>query len=157
MLSSSTSYHKHKFNFRSTCCVFLGYSLQNKGYICLSNIGKLYVSHHVVFNEKLFLYSLPEYNFHISSNFMEFSSHTPSMLMLLPAPSHNTLPVSAPVSHTTPSISSETVFPSSVINEVSTNPPIINNAHPMITRSKAGVLKPKTYTTTVSYAHEPLS
>jgi len=77
--------------------------------------------------------------------------------MLLPAPSHTTLPVPAPVSHTTPSISSETVFPSFIINEVSTDPPIIDNAHPMITRSKVGVFKPKTYTTTVSYAHEPVS
>ena len=33
----------------------------------------------------------------------------------------------------------------------------MENAHPMITRSKAGVFKPKTYTTTVSYAHEPVS
>ena len=65
-------YHKHKFNFRSTCCVFLGYSLQNKGYICLSNTGKLYVSRHVVFNEKLFPYSLPEYSFNVSSDSMDF-------------------------------------------------------------------------------------
>ena len=48
-------YNKNKFNFRSTCCVFLGYSLQNKRYICLSNTGKLYVSRHVVFKEKYFL------------------------------------------------------------------------------------------------------
>ena len=87
---------------------------------------------------------------------MDFSSHTPSMLMLLPAPSHTTLPVPTPVSHTTPSISSKYIFPSSIINEVSTDHPLIDNAHPMITRSKAGVFKPKTYTTTVSYAHEPV-
>jgi len=37
------------------------------------------------------------------------------------------------------------------------DPLIIDNAHPMITRSKAGVLKPKTYNATVSYAHEPVS
>jgi len=77
--------------------------------------------------------------------------------MLLPAPSHNALPILAHVSHTTPFISSKTVFPSFDINEVSTDPPIIDNAHPMITRSKAGVFKPKTYTATVSYDHESIS
>jgi len=48
---------------------------------------------------------------------MDFSSNTPSMLMILLAPSHDTLPIPAHVSHTTPFISSETVFPSYDINE----------------------------------------
>jgi len=46
-------YNRHKLDFRSTCCLFLGYSLHNKEYICLSRIGKTF-SCHVIFNEDIF-------------------------------------------------------------------------------------------------------
>lgn len=47
-------YHSQKFHFRSTKCVFLGYSPSHKGYKCLSLSGRLYISRHVVFNEMEF-------------------------------------------------------------------------------------------------------
>jgi len=37
-------YNTHKLDFKSTCCLFFGYNLYNKGYICLSPTGKVYIS-----------------------------------------------------------------------------------------------------------------
>jgi exosortase/archaeosortase len=48
-------YNNHKLSFRSTQCVFLGYSSMHKGYKCLDGaIGRIYISRDVVFNESLF-------------------------------------------------------------------------------------------------------
>lgn len=48
-------YNNHKLQYRSLKCVFLGYSLHHKGYLCLDNlIGRIYVSPHVVFDETQF-------------------------------------------------------------------------------------------------------
>ncbi|KAK4256227.1 hypothetical protein QN277_009121 [Acacia crassicarpa] len=41
-------------DFRTTKCVFLGYSNSHKGYKCLSSTGKIYLSRHVQFNESDF-------------------------------------------------------------------------------------------------------
>ncbi|KAG8494864.1 hypothetical protein CXB51_012444 [Gossypium anomalum] len=48
---------KHKLEFRSQPCTFLGYSSQHKGYHCLTPYGKVVVSRHVVFDEERFLFS----------------------------------------------------------------------------------------------------
>src|ERR1044072_8001160 len=50
-------FNKHKMEFRSTECVFLGYSTMHKGYKCLTPDGKLIISKDVVFNETAFPYS----------------------------------------------------------------------------------------------------
>ncbi|RVW34641.1 Retrovirus-related Pol polyprotein from transposon RE1 [Vitis vinifera] len=48
-------YNNHKLQYRSLKCVFLGYSLHHKGYLCLDNLtGRVYVSPHVVFYETQF-------------------------------------------------------------------------------------------------------
>ncbi|RVW98057.1 Retrovirus-related Pol polyprotein from transposon TNT 1-94 [Vitis vinifera] len=48
-------YNNHKLQYRSLKCVFLGYSLHHKGYLCLDNLtGRVYVSPHVVFDETQF-------------------------------------------------------------------------------------------------------
>lgn len=47
-------YNKHKLQFQTTKCVFLGYSSSHKGYKCISPTGRIYVSRHVVFNEDHF-------------------------------------------------------------------------------------------------------
>jgi len=44
-------YNKHKLEFRSHECIFLGYSSSHKSYKCLSPSGRLYVSKDVAFNE----------------------------------------------------------------------------------------------------------
>jgi histone deacetylase 1/2 len=48
-------YHAHKLNFRSSPCVFLGYSSSHLGYRCLDSASQhIYVSRHVCFHENVF-------------------------------------------------------------------------------------------------------
>jgi histone deacetylase 1/2 len=54
-------YNKHKMDFRSKTCIFIGYSSGHQGYKCLDfSTGKIYVSRHVVFDESLFPYEPPQ-------------------------------------------------------------------------------------------------
>lgn len=51
-------YNTHKMSYRSTECVFIGYSLNHKGYKCLDpQTHRLYISCHVLFNESSFPFS----------------------------------------------------------------------------------------------------
>jgi histone deacetylase 1/2 len=44
-----------KLEYKSICCVFLGYLANHKGYCCLEpHSGRLYISRHVRFNEQHF-------------------------------------------------------------------------------------------------------
>jgi histone deacetylase 1/2 len=47
-------YNKHKLQFHTTRCVFLGYSSAHKGYKCINSHGRVFISRHVVFNEDHF-------------------------------------------------------------------------------------------------------
>ncbi|GMI66032.1 hypothetical protein HRI_000272500 [Hibiscus trionum] len=47
-------FNRHKFDFRSRPCVFLGYSPLHYGYVCLDNDGRCFISQHVVFDEHQF-------------------------------------------------------------------------------------------------------
>lgn len=48
-------YNKHKLDFRSKLCVFLGYSSLHKGYKCLDrSTGRVYISRDVIFDENIF-------------------------------------------------------------------------------------------------------
>jgi hypothetical protein len=49
-------YAKHKLEFRSKQCLFLGYSSYQKGYKCLDiSTNQIYIYIHVIFYEMLFL------------------------------------------------------------------------------------------------------
>jgi hypothetical protein len=62
-------YTKHKFNFRSKECVFLGYASNSKGYLCLDpNTSRIYTSRHVTFHESHFPFSHSSSSPHQSSN-----------------------------------------------------------------------------------------
>lgn len=50
-------YNKHKLQFRSFPCVFLGYAANHRGYKCLDRAGRIYISKHVRFDEKVFPYA----------------------------------------------------------------------------------------------------
>lgn len=47
-------YNSHKIDFRSSLCTFLGYATNQKGYKCLDRNGRIYISRHVIINEKEF-------------------------------------------------------------------------------------------------------
>jgi transposase InsO family protein len=48
-------YNKHKLEFRSKQCIFLGYSSNHKGYRCMDpTTSRVYLSRNVVFDENLF-------------------------------------------------------------------------------------------------------
>jgi len=148
-------YNKHKLDFRSACCIFLGYSLHNKGYLCLSSNGKTYVSRHVIFHEEVFPYNLPKYNFTSSASpHTGFAIPTPSLPILKPPTydlSHNiSISSLSPTHITTPSYTTSSHTPSSPISSPSPPPLVPNtkNNHPMVTISKAGILNQKPFTLT---------
>jgi hypothetical protein len=48
-------YNRHKMDFRSTSCTFLGYSPTHHGYRCFDPlIDRVYIARHVRFNEQIF-------------------------------------------------------------------------------------------------------
>ena len=47
-------YNKHKLDFRSSLCTFLGYSSKHKGYKCLNQQGRMFISRSVIFAETKF-------------------------------------------------------------------------------------------------------
>ena len=49
-------YNKHKLAFRTSKCLFLGYSPFHKGYRCLHSSGRIYVARSVNFDENCFPY-----------------------------------------------------------------------------------------------------
>ncbi|KAF7801833.1 Retrovirus-related Pol polyprotein from transposon TNT 1-94 [Senna tora] len=49
-------FNKHKMEFRTHECVFIGYSPSHKGYNCLSPSGHVFLSRDVRFNESVFPY-----------------------------------------------------------------------------------------------------
>lgn len=93
----------HKLHSRSTQCIFVGYPNNFRGYRCYDPIsGRIYLSHHVIFNESLFPSS------HISStptHILTSMDSDPSPIILEPLPpNHNPLPhiVPQPPSPTVP-------------------------------------------------------
>ncbi len=51
-------YNTHKMDFCSTRCIFLGYSLNHKGYKCLDpTTNRIYIARNVVFDETVFPYA----------------------------------------------------------------------------------------------------
>lgn len=187
-------YNKHKLQYRSTRCIFLGYSSQHKGYNCLDlTSGRVYVSRHVIFNEEVFPKISSENIQKLAVN--NGADHKFSSLKLKKLPSQTTIttqitPSPSPTSSATTSPSqTPPVTPISTqdsplpINSSSTSPsqnspPTSNtnqptsqpdpsvtpsasaavetftlptldivpyNSHPMITRSKDGIFKPKVF------------
>lgn len=54
-------YWSHKLELKSIKCVFVGYSLQHKGYRCLDpSTSRVYISKHVIFEELMFTLAKPD-------------------------------------------------------------------------------------------------
>ena len=152
-------YNRHKFDFKTARCIFIGYSSQHKGYQCLHSSRRVYISNHVTFDESSFPYESRADFSSISSSCQStahsessLSSSTPSVTQLqapLAASSEHHLnvpPVVTPVyfsnnfnsTSSSPSPPSHNPPPHTLLQPAS-------SGHPMITRSKASIFKPKVY------------
>ena len=85
------SYNNHKMDFRSTRCIFLGYSLNHKGYKCLDpTTNRIYIARNVVFDEHV-------YPFATSSNHPVIPLVSPSPIRLPTLTNSNRIPSSYPM------------------------------------------------------------
>ncbi|KAI3683430.1 hypothetical protein L1987_83933 [Smallanthus sonchifolius] len=99
-------------DFRSTSCVFLGYSTSHYGYRCLdSSFDRLYIARHVLFNEQSFPHQQPSSdntqapspNPYISLNPTHLLFPTPSLAIHIPtspSPTEPSPPVTPPPAST---------------------------------------------------------
>ena len=72
-------YNKHKLCYRSSPCVFLGYSPTHKGYMCFDfNSNRIYITRHVKFHETKFPFQ-QTVNTSSASSSSQFTS-TPTLL-----------------------------------------------------------------------------
>uniref|UniRef100_A0A803P493 Reverse transcriptase Ty1/copia-type domain-containing protein n=1 Tax=Cannabis sativa TaxID=3483 RepID=A0A803P493_CANSA len=139
-------YNKNKLQFRSLKCTFLGYSLQHKGYKCLSPTDRLYISRDVLFNELSFPFSeITPSSSPSPHSSLSTSAHIPTVsTTTLPSPNPST---SNSISPSLPSSTSTTHSPSptNTTPVISPTPPAAStlNTHPMTTRAKAGIHRPK--------------
>uniref|UniRef100_A0A803NSQ7 Uncharacterized protein n=1 Tax=Cannabis sativa TaxID=3483 RepID=A0A803NSQ7_CANSA len=177
-------YQTHKFQFHSIKCVNLGYSESHKGYKCLSPTGRIYISKNVVFNELEFPFQLGFLNNYQHEKPVIVQS---SSWSYLPTP---TVPLSSQKSSQKPAASpsqqpSSSAFdvdsslqqsphnqsyyfdlhepssPGTSQTSAGFSPaPTAPTGHPMITRAKAGIFKPRAFAGTATWhphTAEPLT
>lgn len=130
------------------------------GYKCISQDGRVYICRHVKFDEC----SFPFPNTHSNSSHYISAKSSTSLLPIPyssqplpcfpspnPLPPINTTEISSPSQ--APESSSSPSLPISLTNGQFFPPP--TNVHSLLTRSKAGIHKPKIYASQLSYIHEP--
>jgi histone deacetylase 1/2 len=162
-------YNKHKMDFRSKRCIFIGYSASHKGYKCVDSAGKIFVVRHIVFDETCFPMKMVTISFNLTLNLslsllllllcrlylLFIRLHhvvEPFKTLSLPPATDNSMQV-------IPSVAGTDEAPTTTINELSSTPfpesvnVSVSNQHSMVTRSKVGILKPKAYIA----AAEPVS
>lgn len=195
-------FQAHKLQFRSQPCVFLGYSMVQKGYKCLAGTNRVFVSRHVVFDEGCFPFEAGSMiaNTSQSTRALPMFQHQQCAVPIMGyrsgsislSNSATAVPTSEPsipqsvtpyrgsqVSRSLVHLSSHSPFTSACQNSAdsssSTDPhsclpsssiqvPPVNpspmqprsNLHPMQTRSKSGIFKPKVLTTELA-AVEPVT
>ncbi|TXG57080.1 hypothetical protein EZV62_018393 [Acer yangbiense] len=154
-------YSKHKFDFHSAKCIFLGYSMSHKGYKCLHPSGKIYVSRHVVFNETEFPYPLL-FSTKVSSQMSSTGLPIDILQNASTSLSPSVIPCCAPLAHSphasgTISNSSDvdspplstTVVPSGIeLPTAVAQPTLPGPNHFMMTRTRTGTIAQKRYTLT---------
>ncbi|KAG8501578.1 hypothetical protein CXB51_003865 [Gossypium anomalum] len=144
-------YNKCKLQFRSSPCTFLGYSPQRKGYRCQDSSGRIYISRLVIFNKSIFPFK------NISPQLIPYTSLSQSsskLLVLLPDSLSTTSTNMASFNlqdndlTTMPLSNSPRVGQPLNLSPLDPPPPLPSvpyNSHVMVTRSKAGIFKPKVY------------
>ncbi|PKU86178.1 Retrovirus-related Pol polyprotein from transposon TNT 1-94 [Dendrobium catenatum] len=151
-----------KFHPKSIPCVFVGYPLSSKGYICYNiSSGKFIVSRHVKFLETIFPFqqSTPEPVQSSTTTYTPPLTLVPTMVQpisISPPPSSK-LP---PPQSTLPPAETATL-PTSSTAELPQSSPVIEPpaseipSHPMLTRSRTGNLKPK-HILSMNHFHIPV-
>jgi len=150
-------YNNNKFDFRSQCSLFLGYSPTNRGYICPMPTGKIIVSRLVRFDETTFPYNensnsfvMPtvshKHSHDISPTLTVVHTNTNSVNEHIVSDSNSTTNIGASAIGTIGN--SITNIGASATGNIECLPsiPALTNTHPMTTRAKAGIVKPKIYT-----------
>ena len=145
--------------------LFLGYSPSHKGYKCLAAGGRLFISKDVTFNERVFPYPslFPEPAL-LTSEVPDTASTLTVLLSTVSVNPANTSssaatensssssdqqPPSSHISHTQP-LPTSTALPAqqnppSIPTQATSHPTIRpDNTHPMCTRAKSGITKPRT-------------
>lgn len=165
-------YNHHKLEYRSSAATFIGYSSHHKGYKVLLDSGKVIVSRDVLFDETIFPQLTSTFpNSHTTKNHalylppIPIIPHTSPVLDTLPpvvlSSPTSTVPVpDASLTHLPESSDPPRVpVPDASHLPESSDPPPLSNAssHPMITRAKAGIFKPKALTITLSSSTIPKS
>ncbi|WJX96151.1 hypothetical protein P8452_77393 [Trifolium repens] len=130
-------YNKHKLEYRSSPCVYLGVSPQHKGHKCLDKNGRIYVSKDVVFHESKFPYTSMFPVSHTNCNNSEHADNSPLSVTEI-----NSI-ISSPINSSQASGQNSNI--SSITAEPSHHLSTSNNNHPMVTRGKTGNLKPKAF------------
>ncbi|GJW16872.1 retrovirus-related pol polyprotein from transposon TNT 1-94 [Tanacetum coccineum] len=120
-------YSQHKLEPRSIPCIFIGYSLQHKGYRCLDlTTSRVFVSRHARFNETVFPFIGSSCNPNISTlELTTFLSDVPQS------------PSSPALKQNATNLGPNTMF----IMQPTTGSSA--SSHPMTTRSKASIFKHK--------------
>jgi hypothetical protein len=142
-------YSPHKLSPKSAPCVFLGYSTLHKGFQCFDRQTRyVYVFHHVNFFETIFshidglVFNIPSTNdYNIFSECAKYVS-SPSCLPYSDSPDQSLLVFAA-----SPTQQISLFVPSSA-TIASTSPEfsqssLLTNRHPMVTKGKTGVFKPR--------------
>lgn len=146
-------YSSHKLAPRSASCVFLGYSTKYKGYRCLDpSTNRVYTTRHAQFDENHFPFKDPRAtapsDVHLLTTYCDdyplpvtppapSPAPIPHLVPPLPCTMCATPPVAAqPFDQPSPSPSSSPSSP------VAPSQPSASG-HPMTTRSKAGIFKPR--------------
>lgn len=123
-------YNRHKLNFHSVSCIFLGYNPSHKGYICQAlDSSRTYISRDIIFDEVTFPFykslsflsvsSSPSNTSHSTS--MSLSCHPPRATS--PSPLHFSHPFStSPTLNSTPHLDSPTSIPDIPLNPKSSQP-----------------------------------
>jgi hypothetical protein len=165
-------YNSHKLQPRSVECVFPGYATNAKGYLCYNiHTRKYYTSRHVIFTESVFPFhksssvQTPIPPTWLNTN---LSFHTCPLTPILgsgpvvssppsilgPHPTLSNIPTLDPPSLSSTSHSSinSELPPSDIPPTLSSNPPPLpsvtnphSSRHPMQTRAKSGIFKPKQF------------
>lgn len=158
-------YNRHKFDFRTARCIFIGYNSQHKGYQCLHSSKRVYISNHVTFDENSFTCESGADFSSLSSSCQSTKNYKSSFNSSVPSVTQLQAPLAASSEHhqnvhhsdaPTPSPNSTPLYFSDNSNSASSSSPPHNSpphtlpqpastGHPMITRSKAGIFKPKIY------------